>query len=103
VLYSLRKFWEEFEHFWVTFRGKDTVSLLRNERIYWAYHPTNRNLKNFLKNIILAFRILTKEKPAFVISTGAGVGVPFIYMAKLLGIRTVYLKLFTWVETLWKG
>ena len=99
-LYSLRKFWEEFEHFWVTFPGRDTTSLLQNEKVYWAYYPTNRNIKNLIKNIILAIKILKKKKPDVVISTGAGVSVPFIYIAKLLRIKTIYIESLTRINGL---
>jgi len=99
-LYSLRKFWEEFEHFWVTFPGRDTTSLLRNEKTYWAYYPTNRNIKNLIKNKSLAIKILKKKKPDIVISTGAGVSVPFIYIAKLLRIKTIYIESLTRINGL---
>lgn len=99
-LYSLKKYWEEFEHFWVTFPGRDTTSILRNEKVYWAYYPTNRNIKNLIKNIILAIKILKKKKPDVVISTGAGVSVPFIYIAKLLRIKTVYIESLTRIDGL---
>ena len=45
------------------------------------------------------FSILRKEKPDAVISTGAGVAVPFIWVAKLLGIRTAYLECITRIHT----
>ena len=48
----------------------------------------------------MAFKVLIKEKPDFVVSTGAGVGVPFIYAGKLLGIETVYIESRTRVKEL---
>jgi len=100
ALYSLEDFWKDFEHFWVTFPKRDTESLLRNEKSYWAYSPTNRNLKNLIRNLILAIKILRQEKPNIIISTGAGVSVPFIYIGKLLGIKTVYIESLTRVHSL---
>jgi UDP-N-acetylglucosamine:LPS N-acetylglucosamine transferase len=35
-----------------------------------------------------------------IISTGAGVAVPFIYVGRLLGIRTIYLESWTRVKGL---
>ena len=37
-------------HVWVTFDKSDARSLLRDERVVFAYGPTNRNVKNLLRN-----------------------------------------------------
>ena len=99
-LYELRCLWEVHEHFWVTFLGNDTHYLLNNEKKYWAFNPTNRNIKNLINNSFLAFKLLRKEKPEIIISTGAGICVPFIFIGKLLGIKTVYIESLTRVKKL---
>lgn len=99
-LYSLKDFWSDKEHFWVSFPGEDAKHLLSGEVTYWAHYPTNRNLKNLLKNFPLAFNILRKEKPSALISTGAGIAVPFIVAARILGIKTLYLESITRFEEL---
>ena len=91
-LFSLNSLWEKYDHFWVTFPSQDTKSLLRGEKVHWAYSPTNRNLKNLLWNSYLAARVMAREKPTAVISTGAGVAVPFLYLGRLLGLQTVYVE-----------
>lgn len=97
-LYSLENFWDKYSRFWVTFQKEDATSLLENEKVYWAYHPTNRNIKNFFRNLLLAFQIFFREKPDIIISTGAGVAVPFFYLAKLLRKKTIFLESITFVE-----
>ena len=77
-LVSLEQAWKPHERFWVTFPKIDAQTLLKNERVVWAYHPTNRNVKNLIKNLWLAWRLLRRERPEVIISTGAGVGVPFL-------------------------
>ncbi len=99
-MYSLKKFWTNFERFWVSFPTQDAKYLLKKETKFWANYPTNRNLVNFFKNIVLAFMILKKEKPNIVISTGAGVGVPFILVARIFCIKTIYLESITRNEEL---
>ena len=69
-LYLLKKFWENEDRFWVTFDKTDAKSILKEERFYPCYYPTNRNVKNTIKNTILAFKILRKEKPDLIITTG---------------------------------
>src|SRR3989304_1528298 len=83
LLYALRPCWIKYERFWVTFAKEDALSILEGERTYWAHFPTNRNVKNLIKNLFLAFRILKREKPDIIISTGAGVAVPFFWLGKL--------------------
>jgi len=101
-LHALKEFWQKAERFWVTFPGPDTKNLLdeKGEKVYWAFHPTNRNLKNLIKNFRLAGSILKREKPDAVISTGAGVAVPFILRARLAGIRTVFIESLTFTREL---
>lgn len=94
-LYLLREYWEEFDRFWVTFLGSDTKNLLEGEKTYWAYSPTNRNIKNFFRNLYLAINIIRKEKPDVIISTGAGVAVPFLCLGRLLGKKTIYIESLT--------
>ncbi len=93
-LYMLKPFWEAQERFWVTFDREDSRSLLAGETLYPCFHPTNRNIKNLIKNTILAWKLLRKEKPDLIISSGAAVAVPFFYLGKLFGAKTVYIEVF---------
>lgn len=99
-LHSLKGLWEGYDCFWVTFNHSDTQLLLQDEKRYWAYCPTNRNIKNLIRNFFLAAKILRKERPGVIISTGAGIAVPFIYLGRVLGIKTIYIESLTRVRTL---
>jgi len=99
-LFSLEEFYNHHPHFWVSFDTEDARYLLRDEEVYWAYHPTNRSILNFFRNFFMAWKILRREKPTVLISTGAGVGVSFIYAARMRGIRTIYLESFTRITNL---
>jgi len=94
-LFSLRDFWKEYARCWVTFKKDDTIFRLTNERIYWAHEPTNRNLKNLIRNLFLAWKVIAREKPDLIISTGAGVAVPFIYVGRLFRCKTIYIESLT--------
>ena len=93
-LYMLKPFWKEKNRFWVTFNKTDANSILENERKYYCYFPTNRNIKNLIKNIFLAIKVLKSEKPDIIISSGAAVAVPFFYIGKIMGAKTIYIEVF---------
>lgn len=42
----------------------------------------------------MAFRVLFKERPDVIISSGACVAVPFFYIGKLLGAKLIYIEVF---------
>jgi UDP-N-acetylglucosamine:LPS N-acetylglucosamine transferase len=84
----------------VTFDKSDARSLLREERVVHAFGPTNRNIPNLLRNLGLAIRVLREERPAAILTTGAGVAVPFAWIGRLLGIPTVYVESVTRIEGL---
>lgn len=97
-LYMLKPFWNSKDRFWVTFDKEDANSLLENEKVYHCYFPTNRNIKNLIKNTFLAIKVLKKEKPDLIISSGAAVAVPFFYIGKLFGSKTVYIEVFDRID-----
>lgn len=93
-LHKLRPWWGNCQRTWVTFDKADARHLLAGEQVRWGYYPTTRNLVNLLRNFGLAVRIMLRERPDVVVSTGAGVALPFFVLARLLGVRTVYLEVF---------
>ncbi|BBI26222.1 TPA: UDP-N-acetylglucosamine--LPS N-acetylglucosamine transferase [Enterococcus faecium] len=97
-LYLLKNFWEKEERFWVTFDKEDSRSMLKDERFFPCYYPTNRNIINLIRNSFLAIRILLKEKPDLIISSGAAVAVPFFYLGKLIGAKTIYIEVFDRID-----
>ena len=80
-LLLLRSWYEKHERFWVTFEKEDAISSLASEWIYWCYYPTNRNIINLIRNTFLAIKLLLKEKPDVIVSTGAAVAILFLYSA----------------------
>ena len=97
-LYMLKPFWKNKERFWVTFDKADAQSLLEGEKMYPCYFPTNRNIKNLIRNTFLAIKILIKEKPNLIVSSGAAVAVPFFWLGKLFGAKTIYIEVFDRID-----
>lgn len=86
--------WQDYDRVWVSFKQPDVESSLADEKTYWAYYPTTRNIKNAIRNLFLAFHIFPKEHPDAVVSAGAGVAVPFFVAARLFGVKTLYIECF---------
>jgi UDP-N-acetylglucosamine:LPS N-acetylglucosamine transferase len=94
-LFQLREGFEPRDRHWVTFATPDARSLLAGEpTITWAHHPTNRNIPNLLRNLVLAARLLRRERPKTIVTTGAGVAVPFCWLGRAMGARIVYVESF---------
>ena len=95
-LWSLRDAWARYSHAWVVGSndGPDVESLLAGERVYVAHSPAARSARKLVRNLLLARRLLGRLRPDVVISTGAAVAVPFVWLARARGARVV------WVESL---
>lgn len=98
-LLPLEDWWRQHDRHWVTFRKPDAVAALAGERVTWAYHPVTRNLPNALRNLGLAVTTLRRLRPDVVVSTGAGVSLPFFVVARFLRIRTVYIEVFDRIDS----
>ncbi len=97
---ALEPAWRDSEHAWVTLPGADVGYLLADEDVTLGHSPTNRSLKNLARNTWLAWRLLRKRRPQTILSTGAGLAVPFFLIGKLLGIRLVYVESVTRTESI---
>ena len=91
-LHQLREAWSARSPRWVTFDKSDARSLLSGERVVYAYGPTNRNLGNFFRNLGLAWKVVRRVRPRVLVTTGAGVAVPFAWISRLHGARIVYVE-----------
>jgi len=80
------------ERRWVTFDRSDTRTLLAGQQVTYAHHPTNRNVRNLVRNLALAARVVLRAPPRAVVTTGAGVAVPFCYAARLAGVHVIYVE-----------
>jgi len=91
-LWELREGWPRETRRWVTFPTPDALDLLADERFVPAHHPTNRHPLNLLRNAALALRLMRRERPSLLVTTGAGVAVPFAYTARLHGVPVIYVE-----------
>ena len=93
-LRGLRPVYDQHTHFYVV---NDQVALPRDMvgRTYFIRHSERDWL--FLVNLWEAWCILRRERPTVILSTGAGLMVPFTLIAKLLRIPTIFIEVSTQV------
>jgi beta-1,4-N-acetylglucosaminyltransferase len=97
-LHALRDAWQDLSSTWVTLEREDSRSLLHDERVIFAHGPTTRNVPNLLRNLRLAFGLIFRLRPGTIVTTGAGVAVPFAWLGRLFGARVVYIESLTRVD-----
>lgn len=85
-----------YEHFYVL-NDKAILPADMQNRTYFISH-SERDWK-FLLNLWQAFKILLKEKPNVILSTGAGPVVPFAIVGRLFfGARVIFVETITRIE-----
>ena len=77
----------------------DARAALGTEKVAWGHFPTTRNIPNLARNFALARKLLADWKPDVIMSTGAGIALPFFVLGRLAGIRTVYLEVYDRVDS----
>ncbi len=98
-LIALQEAWQTVDsRVWVTFDATDSRSLLAGERVVPAFGPTNRSVKNLVRNLLLAWRVVARTRARVMVTTGAGVGVPFAWIMRLRGRAVVNVESFARIE-----
>ncbi|MEZ5904749.1 MAG: hypothetical protein R3C69_06480 [Geminicoccaceae bacterium] len=71
--------------------GRPPSPLPAGHRRHLVCHP-RRSLGRTLLNAWQSLRILRRERPALVVSTGADVAVPLLLLARCLGARVIFIE-----------
>jgi UDP-N-acetylglucosamine:LPS N-acetylglucosamine transferase len=99
-LLALKPAWRDARRTWVTLPSADVGYLLAGEEVIFGYGPTNRSVKNLLRNLRQAWSVVRAHRPDAILSTGAALAVPFFLVGKLFGCRLVYVESVTRTERL---
>lgn len=90
----LRPWWSRHDRCFVTFDAPEARAWLEGEHWIAGHGPTNRSLSAAARNAVLARRVLRRERPDVVASTGAGLALPFLLLARSHGAVGVWIE--TW-------
>lgn len=99
-LMCLKSIADEHDTVYITEEGGQARdSSLENMRLL---PQTNRYQKHFLlrfiRLMISAGKIMFREKPDFIVTTGALIAFPFCFYAKLMGCKIIYIESFARVN-----
>lgn len=92
---ALRSVYERHPHFYVL---NDRVILPEDMEGKTSFIRHSERDLLFFVNLWEAWRILRRERPTLILSTGAGPVVPFALVGKLLGVATIYVETFARVS-----
>ena len=96
---SLARALEGYDAFLVTTRSPYSASVLPQMTRFYVRRLV-RNPANFVVNFVQSVRILLREKPDAVVSTGAGDALPLMGIAIALGIPVIFLETMARVFTM---
>jgi UDP-N-acetylglucosamine--N-acetylmuramyl-(pentapeptide) pyrophosphoryl-undecaprenol N-acetylglucosamine transferase len=80
------------EELWVTFDTPQSRSLLEGRQVVFVRDTPSRDAKSIALNAVAASRLLRKHRVDCVVSTGAGVALSFIPLARMLGAECHYIE-----------
>lgn len=91
MLYLLEVF-EREEIFFVTYDSPRTQNLDYKKYLFPNFGERPLEL---LKNLHKIIKIIVKEKPDIIFSNGAEIAIPFFYLGKLFGKKTIFIECYT--------
>ncbi len=90
-LLQIKEIVEGYDSFFVTFKREDTEGF--DEKLYFIEDPKRNPFKLF-KNFFQSLKIIIKERPDVIITTGAGVVVPLCYIGTVFSAKIIFIESF---------
>ncbi|WP_456420724.1 PssD/Cps14F family polysaccharide biosynthesis glycosyltransferase [Thermococcus sp.] len=91
MLYLMDAF-KDHEVFFITYDHPRTRSLPYKKYLFPNFGEKPFKIITYLPKIV---NVITKEKPDIMISNGAEIAIPFFYLGKILGIKTIFIECYT--------
>lgn len=90
-LLRLQGAWEGLDHFHVLTSDQVKPTKQIQSQVYFLRSSDRKTPWRILLNFWPAWRILRKEKPTVILSTGAALAIPFVVWGRLLGIPAIWV------------
>ena len=97
-LRALSAAWADLAHTWVVEDTPDTRSVLAGEPATFLRPVVARDVPGAIRNAFFARKLLRRLRPQVMVTTGAAIAVPFAWLARVRGIRVVYIESITRIE-----
>ncbi len=86
----------KYDYFYITFASRKIAESLKG-RVYIVTNPDIRNprlgIKAVVKNFFEVMKILLKEKPDVIITSGASIAIPVCFLSKILfGSKIIFIE-----------
>ena len=79
------------EILYITFKNGHTKKSLEKQKHYFIIDPHNSKFK-YLINLLHACFLFLILRPKIIISTGAGISIPFMMLGKLFGRKLIFIE-----------
>ncbi|OHB60645.1 MAG: hypothetical protein A2Y12_02900 [Planctomycetes bacterium GWF2_42_9] len=99
-LLKLAKTWDEYDPFFITTCEAVKNKLEQYGNVYITAESNREHPLKVLKVLFYCLRIILKERPDVVISTGAAIGCVACILGKLIGAKVIWIDSITNVEKL---
>ncbi len=99
-LRKMSKAWSGREACWITTTDVAREMLSKDGKVFTVGECNREHLVRVFRVLIRSIRIIMKERPDVVISTGAAVGAMMCFLGKMLGAKIVWVDSITNVERL---
>lgn len=96
-LLQLRESWKGHQHFFVSDERLNAIDLAKKEKVLFVACP-RRNPALLALNFLQSMGIFLREKPDFVVSTGADTAIPICLIARLFGKKVAFIESFCRVK-----
>jgi beta-1,4-N-acetylglucosaminyltransferase len=90
---------EGHEIFFATYHGPREKDLIKIAPSYFTDF-IDTNYWRMFRASLWAVKILIHERPDVILSLGAEIAIPFFYLGKLLGIKTIFIETWSRIENL---
>jgi len=92
-LLQLKKLIKSYNHFFFTYKKQNTLALTSKEKVFFVC-DVNRNPFTLFVNFFQSLQVFIREKPDFVITTGAGACFSLCLIAKIYGRKIINIESF---------
>lgn len=86
---QLEETYRKVQHFFLTVKRSDTIELSKKANVFFVNDDSVFSLPS---NFLVSWKILSKERPDILISTGARTATPAIIIGKILGINIIFVE-----------